>query len=134
VMPKADFVSIGSNDLLQYLFAADRSNERVAKRFDTLSPIFLRAVGTVIEAGRRHKVPVGLCGEVGGRPLEAMALIALGLRALSMAPASIGPVKAMVRSLHVGRAEEHLRRFMTDGTGSIRDRLKRFGEIEGLDL
>ena len=134
VMPKADFVSIGSNDLLQYLFAADRSNERVARRFDALSPIFLRAVGTVIEAGRRHKVPVGLCGEVGGRPLEAMALIALGLRALSMAPASIGPVKAMVRSMHAGRMQEHLHRLIAEGDGSIRDRLKRFAEIEGLDL
>lgn len=134
VMPKADFVSIGSNDLLQYLFAADRSNERVSRRFDTLSPIFLRALGTIVEAGRRHKVPVSLCGELGGRPLEAMALIALGLRSLSMAPASIGPVKAMVRSMHAGRAEAHLRGLTADGVVNVRDRLKRFAESEGLDL
>lgn len=134
VMPKADFVSIGSNDLLQYLFAADRSNERVAKRFDALSPVFLRAIASVVEAGKRHKVPVALCGEVGGRPLEAMALIATGLRSLSMAPASIGPVKAMIRSMHAERARAQLDKLIANGEGSIREGLRRFAEIEGVDV
>ena len=134
VMKMVDFVSVGSNDLMQYLFAADRSNDRVATRFDTLSPIFLRALGQVIDAGRRHKVPVALCGEVGGKTLEALALVSLGFRSLSMAPASIGPVKAMVRSMHVKRATERVRSLIGESDTSIRDTLKRFAEGEGIEL
>jgi phosphotransferase system enzyme I (PtsP) len=134
VMKMVDFVSVGSNDLMQYLFAADRSNDRVATRFDTLSPIFLRALGQVIDAGRRHKVPVALCGEVGGKTLEALALVALGFRSLSMAPASIGPVKAMIRSMHVKRAAERIRSLVTESDTSIRDSLKHFAEAEGIDM
>ncbi|MFM9847651.1 MAG: phosphoenolpyruvate--protein phosphotransferase [Hyphomicrobiaceae bacterium] len=134
VMKMVDFVSVGSNDLMQYLFAADRSNDRVATRFDTLSPIFLRALGQVIDAGRRHKVPVALCGEVGGKPLEALALVALGFRSLSMAPASIGPVKATIRSMNVKRATERVRTLMAESDTSIRDMLKRFAESEAIEL
>jgi phosphotransferase system enzyme I (PtsP) len=134
VMRSADFVSIGSNDLFQYLFAADRSNERVATRFDSLSRIFLQALANIVEAGSRHKVPVALCGEVGGRPLEALALIALGIRSLSMAPASIGPVKAMVLSLHAQRAQAYLRKLLREENGSLRDKLKQFAESEGVQL
>lgn len=134
VMKMVDFVSVGSNDLMQYLFAADRSNDRVATRFDTLSPIFLRALGQVIDAGRRHKVPVALCGEVGGKPLEALALVALGFRSLSMAPASIGPVKATIRSMHVKRAAERVQSLVADSDASIRDKLKRFAESEAIEL
>ncbi len=127
-------MSIGSNDLFQYLFAADRSNERVATRFDSLSRIFLQALANIVEAGSRHKVPVALCGEVGGRPLEALALIALGIRSLSMAPASIGPVKAMVLSLHAQRAQAYLRKLLREENGSLRDKLKQFAESEGVQL
>jgi phosphotransferase system enzyme I (PtsP) len=134
VMPKADFVSVGSNDLLQYLFAADRSNERVADRFDFLSASFLRALAMIVEAGRRHKVPAALCGEHGGRPLDALALIGLGFRSLSMAPASIGPVKAMVRSLDAERAQAFVRKLVLEGEGSVRDKLKQFAEREGLEI
>ena len=134
VMKMVDFVSVGSNDLMQYLFAADRSNDRVATRFDTLSPIFLRALSQVLDAGKRHKVPVALCGEVGGKPLEALALVALGFRSLSMAPASIGPVKATIRSMHVKRAEERVRKLVAESDTSIRDKLKRFAESEAIEL
>jgi phosphotransferase system enzyme I (PtsP) len=92
----ADFISIGSNDLLQFLFAADRDNRMVAERFDPLSAPALRALKTVVDAADRSGCPVSVCGEIAGRPLEAMALIGLGFRALSMAPTSIGPVKAML--------------------------------------
>lgn len=135
LMPLLDFVSIGSNDLLQYLFAADRGNELVGNRFDTLSVPFLRALRTVVEAGQRHNVPVSLCGEMGGRPLEAIALIALGMRSLSMAPASIGPVKAMVLSLDAARAQAFVHPLLAaTESGSIRDGLARFAELEGLEI
>ncbi len=134
VMQVVDFVSIGSNDLLQYLFAADRGNERVGSRFDTLSAPFLRALRMVVRAGQRHARPVSLCGELGGRPLEAMALVAIGLRSLSMAPASIGPVKAMLLSLDAGRAAAHIEPLIDGSCASVRDELVRFAENEGLEI
>jgi phosphotransferase system enzyme I (PtsP) len=104
----ADFLSVGSNDLLQYLFAADRDNKRVSERFDPLSASFLRALKSIADVGARSGKPVALCGEIGGRPLEAMALIALGYRHLSMSATAIGPLKAMVLSLNVGAVRKEL--------------------------
>ena len=99
---------------MQYLFAADRDNRRVADRFDALSPGFLRALQTIADAGARHGKPVTLCGEIGGRPLEAMALIAIGYRELSMSATAIGPVKAMVLSLDAGEAEREVEAMLAD--------------------
>ncbi|WP_375409504.1 phosphoenolpyruvate--protein phosphotransferase [uncultured Methylobacterium sp.] len=95
----ADFLSVGSNDLMQFLFAVDRENRRVAGRFDTLSVPALRAFRLIAERANAAGCPATVCGEIGGRPLEAMALIGLGYRHLSMSPAAIGPVKAMVLGL-----------------------------------
>lgn len=91
-----DFLSVGSNDLMQFLFAADRENRQVANRFDPLSINALRALRLVVESADASACKVSVCGELAGRPLEAMALIGLGYRNLSMSPASIGPVKAML--------------------------------------
>ena len=102
LLPRVDFVSVGSNDLLQYLFAADRNNARVSARYDALSAAPLRALALIADAAKRHNRPLSLCGEMAGRPLEAMALIGLGYRSISMAPASIGPVKSMILSLDAG--------------------------------
>ena len=99
-LTRVDFVSIGSNDLMQFMFAADRTNARVASRFDVLAPAPLRALRTLIKAAKKYKVPVDALRRDGGSPLEAMTLIALGLRSLSMAPASIGPIKTMILSLN----------------------------------
>jgi len=110
----ADFLSVGSNDLMQYVFAADRVNKRVAGRFDELSPSFLRALKSIADAGALHNTPVTLCGEMGGRPLSAMALIALGFRNFSMAATAIGPVKATVVSLDAGAAARALQALLTD--------------------
>ena len=134
VMPLVDFVSVGSNDLMQYFFAADRGNPRVSERFDTLSPAFLRALASITAAAQLHRVAVTLCGEIGGRPLEAMALIGLGFRSLSMAPASIGPVKAMVLSLDASRVTSHLAGLLEQGRQDIRDELRRFAENEGVEI
>ena len=99
LLPKVDFVSVGSNDLLQFLHAADRTNARVANRYDALSIAPLRALKELVRATKKYKVPMTLCGEMAGRPIEAMVLIGLGFRSISMAPASIGPVKTMILSL-----------------------------------
>jgi phosphotransferase system enzyme I (PtsP) len=100
---RIDFLSVGSNDLLQFMFAADRGNPRLADRYDTISPAALRLFGDVARRAAKAKVPVSLCGEMAGKPLEAMALMGMGLRSLSMNPVSVAPVKAMIRSLDLAR-------------------------------
>jgi phosphotransferase system enzyme I (PtsP) len=132
LLPAVDFVSVGSNDLLQFLFAADRGNVRVSDRFDPLSPPVLRLLADIVEAAERHKVPLTLCGEMAGRPLEAMALIALGYRSISMAPASIGPVKAMVRSLDVEAARAELHGLLERGDVGVRGQLEAFAQETGV--
>ncbi len=96
ICAQVDFMSVGSNDLLQYLFAADRDNLRVSGRFDVLSPPSLRALKLVADKAAATGTPLTLCGEMGGKPLEAVVLAALGFRGLSMSPAAIGPVKAAI--------------------------------------
>ncbi|MEO6360506.1 MAG: phosphoenolpyruvate--protein phosphotransferase [Sphingomicrobium sp.] len=103
LLPRVDFLSIGTNDLTQFLFAADRADPRLAERYDWLSPAILRFLSRVVKAADAANVPVRVCGEMGGRPLEAMALLGLGVRRLSITPAAVGPVKAMVRSLDVAK-------------------------------
>ncbi len=98
LLPLTDFVSVGTNDLMQYLFAADRGNARVADRYDVLSPPALRALQSIQRECAATGTPVSVCGEIAGRPLEAMALIGLGFDRLSMPPVGIGPVKQMVLS------------------------------------
>jgi phosphotransferase system, enzyme I, PtsP len=125
---------VGSNDLVQFLFAADRSNSRVTNRFDSLSVAPLRALKLLANACRKHNVPLTLCGEMAGRPLEAMSLIGLGFRTLSMAPASIGPVKTMIRSLHANKLRLHLDSLLAGRSGSIRRELEQFASEHGLEV
>jgi phosphotransferase system enzyme I (PtsP) len=99
LLPRVDFISIGTNDLTQFLFAADRSDPRLAQRYDWLSPAILRFLKRVLDAANAAGVPARVCGEMAGRPLEAMALIGIGAENFSITPAGVGPVKAMVRSL-----------------------------------
>ena len=134
LLPRVDFVSVGSNDLLQYLFAADRNNARVSTRYDALSAAPLRALAAIVDAAKRHDRPLSLCGEMAGRPLEAMALIALGYRSISMAPASVGPVKSMILSLDAGAIERWMAANIHSGEGSLRARLKRFAEEQGVEI
>ncbi|MBU6208269.1 MAG: peptidase, partial [Alphaproteobacteria bacterium] len=108
LLPKIDFLSIGTNDLTQFLFAADRSNPKLAERYDWLSTSILRYLKRIVDQCDIHKVPVTVCGEMGGRPLEAMALLGLGVERLSITPAAIGPVKAMVRTLPLGPLREEM--------------------------
>jgi phosphotransferase system enzyme I (PtsP) len=136
IASRVDFLSVGSNDLLQYLFAADRDNKRVGNRFDALSASFLRALKAIVDAGRRHGKPVTLCGEIGGRTLEAMTLVALGYRGLSMSAASIGPVKAMVLSLDAGAAAREVEALIAASghAASLREPLRAIAERLGVRL
>jgi phosphotransferase system enzyme I (PtsP) len=134
LLPRVDFVSVGSNDLMQYFFAADRNNTRVAGRYDVLSAPPLRALASIADAAKRHSRPLSLCGEMAGRPLEAMALIGLGFRSISMAPASVGPVKSMVLGLDAGALAQWLETNMRVSDGSLRAGLKRFAEEQGVEI
>jgi phosphotransferase system enzyme I (PtsP) len=134
LMKKVDFVSVGSNDLMQFMFAADRTNARVGSRYDALSAAPLKALKSLVKAAQKHRVPLTLCGEMAARPIEAMALIALGFRSLSMAPASIGPVKAMILALHAGRAAKLLDELLKKGSHDIRDELDVFARAEGIEV
>lgn len=111
----ADFLSVGSNDLMQFLFAADRENPAMAHRFDPLAPAPLRVLKHIADAGRKAGIPVTLCGELGGKPLEALVLVALGYRALSMSPASIGPVKAAILSAQIAPLRMMIEAALADG-------------------
>jgi phosphotransferase system enzyme I (PtsP) len=108
LLPRVDFISIGTNDLTQFLFAADRSDPRLAQRYDWLSPAILRFLKRVLDAAHAAGVPARICGEMAGRPLEAMALIGIGAENFSITPAGVGPVKAMVRSLDASAARARL--------------------------
>ena len=134
ILPMVDFVSVGSNDLMQFLFAADRGNMRVAGRFDTLNPAGLKALKLIVQATKQHSVPLTLCGEMAGRPIEAMALIGLGFRSISMAPASVGPVKAMILSLDAGNLSRHLDQLLETKNTSLREELKRFAVEHGVQV
>ncbi len=134
LLPLTDFVSVGSNDLVQFLFAADRGNDRVSGRFDALSPATLRALRQIVLAANRHGTPLTLCGEMAGRPLEAMALVGLGFRSISMAPASVGPVKAMVLSLDAENLRSRLDTLLEERKTSLREDLKRFAAETGVQI
>ncbi len=132
LLEKVEFVSIGSNDLMQFLFAADRTNARVASRYDSLSAVPLRVLKILVDATNKHKVPMTLCGEMAGRPLEAMVLIALGFRSLSMAPASVGPVKEMIRSLDAGDAAQEINVMLQKGRSNLRQAITDYAKAMGV--
>jgi phosphotransferase system, enzyme I, PtsP len=134
LLPLADFASVGSNDLMQFLFATDRSNMLVADRFDTLNPAGLMALRAIVEGAAKHGVPLNLCGEMAGKPLEAMALIGLGFRSISMAPASVGPVKAMVISLDAGDLWARLQELLTSKATTLRPELKSYAAEKGVQI
>ncbi len=100
-----DFISIGGNDLKQFFFAADRENELVRRRYDTLNLSFLSFLQTIVERCQASGTPLSFCGEDAGRPIEALALAAIGFRSLSMRPASVGPVKALIRQVSLVEAK-----------------------------
>ncbi len=126
LLPRVDFLSVGSNDLLQFLFAADRGSPRLAGRYDPLSPPVLSVMHRLIEDATTGGVPVTVCGEMAGRPLEAMTLIGLGFSSLSMSPGALPSVKAMIRSLDVGGLSSYLGRLIVAPDRSVREKLRAF--------
>ncbi len=133
---RADFLSVGSNDLMQYLYAVDRDNKRVSARFDPLAAPMLRALRSIAAVGQSRGVPVTLCGELGGKPLAALALVGLGYRNLSMSPSSIGPVKATVMALDAGEVTRYVEDLLATGDGaiSLQEPLMRYAEAHDIPV
>ncbi len=134
LLPLVDFLSVGSNDLFQFLFASDRGNPQLAERYDVLSTAALRFFQELVRICRAHRVRLSICGEMASRPLEAMALIGVGLRDLSLAPSEVLPVKAMVRALHVGRLARFLDHLLARGEHRIRSHLEAYAADQGIPL
>ena len=118
-----DFISVGGNDLKQFFFAADRENELVRRRYDTLNLTFLSFLEQIIGRCAETETALSFCGEDAGRPIEALALAAIGFRTLSMRPASVGPVKALLRRVNLTEARAVIERAREAGEESARPRL-----------
>jgi phosphotransferase system enzyme I (PtsP) len=132
LLQRVDFLSVGSNDLMQFMFATDRGNPRLSDRYDTLSPAALTMLRGIAEKCNAAGVPVTVCGEMAGQPLDAMALIGLGFRRLSMASPGIGPVKEMARSLDVGKLEAYMMPLLVSPEHSLRGKLRAFALDSGV--
>jgi phosphotransferase system, enzyme I, PtsP len=131
---KADFLSIGTNDLMQYFFAADRGNARVADRYDILSAPALGLLKLIRDSAAEAGLPLSICGEAAGRPLEALAFAALGFTRLSMPASGIGPVKRLLLSLDAGAAGEALENMMKKPSSSIRAALAGYAKETDIAL
>ncbi len=134
VANEADFISVGTNDLMQFFFAADRMTPRVSDRYDILSRPALDFLKMIAETCARLDLPVSVCGECTGRPLEALALIALGFRRLSMPAGGIGPVKRMIRSLKLKPLEEAFLDRLSKSNGAFRNDLLALSREHGVLL
>ncbi|EJC75940.1 phosphoenolpyruvate--protein phosphotransferase [Rhizobium hidalgonense] len=136
LMEAVDFVSVGSNDLFQFSMAVDRGNARVSDRFDPLGKPFLRILRDIVRGADRNKTPVTLCGELASKPISAMALLGIGFRSISMSPASIGPVKAMLLGLDVEALATAMDEVLDDvhSMTPMREVLARFAESHNIPL
>ncbi|MCF8479779.1 MAG: phosphoenolpyruvate--protein phosphotransferase [Rhodospirillum sp.] len=129
-----DFVSIGSNDLMQFTFASDRGNPRIAGRYDPLSPPALSLLKRILDLCNIAAVPVSLCGEMASRPLEALALTGLGFRFLSLAAPGMGPVKQMILSTNLSDVKPYVMSLLDLPDVSVRGKLRAFAKDHGIEL
>ncbi len=132
LLREVDFVSVGSNDLLQFFFAVDRGNPMVTDRYDILSPSFLSLLRYIAVECNRNEVPLSLCGDIAGRPLEALALIGLGFRHLSMSLEGLGPVKEMIRTTDIAKLEAFVSSLCSNSSHSVREQLRAFAKDHGI--
>ncbi|MEE9374861.1 MAG: phosphoenolpyruvate--protein phosphotransferase [Rhizobiaceae bacterium] len=136
LMEKVDFVSVGTNDLFQFMAATDRTNSYMTSRFNSLSRPFFRALRDIVLAAERNKTPLQLCGELASDPLSVLALLGIGYRAVSMPPASIGPVKEMIRSINMADITQLMQNALDDkiGAQSLNDILREYANKKGIPL
>jgi phosphotransferase system enzyme I (PtsP) len=136
LLARVDFLSVGSNDLAQFMFAADRSNVNLVGRFDPISPPFLRALKFIVDKARAAEKPVTLCGELASQPIGALALVGIGFRSMSLSASSVGPVKAMLLDLDAKKVTAMMQPLLDGASlkGTVREKLEIFAAEEGLQL
>lgn len=134
ILEQADFISIGTNDLAQFIFACDRGNPRLTERYDVLSAPFLNMMGEIVRKADQHKVYCSVCGEMAGNPIEAMALIGLGFRNLSMSGSSFGRVKSMVRSINVSEVSDYIKTLLKSHKKSLRPQLISYAYDHSIEI
>ena len=130
--PKLSFLSIGTNDLTQFLFAADRSNPKLAERYDWLGISIMRFLRRSLGAVAGYDIDVTVCGEMGGRRLEAMALIGLGIRRLSITPAAVGPIKELIRQIDIDALSEAMAGWLSSPPPNLRTALSEWACERGI--
>lgn len=134
VLKYADFISVGTNDLAQFIFACDRGNPRIMSRYDVLSAPFLRVMREIVKKADKAGVPCSVCGEMGGTPIEAMALIGLGYRRLSMTGSAYAGVKNMIRSLRVDDITDYMQTLLKSPKQSLRPQLCAYAYDHGIAI
>jgi phosphotransferase system enzyme I (PtsP) len=132
LIPRLSFLSVGTNDLTQFLFAADRANPKLAERYDWLSPGVLRFLRRISQATVGQPVDLSVCGEMGGRQLEALALLGLGFRKLSITPVSVGPIKELVRQVDLKEITEAMNHWLSSPPENMRAELKAWADERGI--
>ncbi|GAA4647568.1 phosphoenolpyruvate--protein phosphotransferase [Pontixanthobacter gangjinensis] len=132
LIPKVSFISVGTNDLTQFLFAADRANPKLAERYDWLSPAILRFLRRIAQATVGQQVDLAVCGEMGGRQLEALALMGLGFRRLSITPVSVGPIKELVRQVDLAQITEAMNGWLFNPPADLRAELTKWAADQGI--
>jgi len=133
LLPKLSFLSVGTNDLTQFLFAADRANPKLAQRYDWLSPSIIRFLRRVVKGSVGSGVDLGVCGEMGGRRLEALALLGIGFRRLSITPAAVGPIKELVRQVDLNELSVAMNGWLGDPTINLRTALTAWADERGIE-
>lgn len=133
LLPRLSFLSIGTNDLTQFLFAADRANPKLAERYDWLSTSILRFLRRVMQNAVGSGVDIGVCGEMGGRRLEALALMGIGYRRLSITPAAVGPIKELVRKVDLAELTAAMTAFLADPSLNLRKELAAWADARGIE-
>ena len=133
IAPRLAFLSVGTNDLTQFLFAADRANPRLAARYDWLGVPIMRFLSRIVAATVGRELELSVCGEMGGRRLEALALLGIGFRRLSITPAAVGPVKELVRRVDLAEIGEAMRGWLATPPDDLRSTLSAWADERGIE-
>ena len=131
--PRVKFLSVGTNDLTQFLFAADRANPKLAERYDWLSPSIMRFMRRISQSLVGQNVDLAVCGEMGGRRLEALALLGIGYRRLSITPAGVGPIKELVRRVDLKEITEAMTEWLSEPHVDLRTELKAWADERNIE-
>ncbi|MCA0370415.1 MAG: phosphoenolpyruvate--protein phosphotransferase [Proteobacteria bacterium] len=129
-----DFISVGSNDLFQFFFASDRTNPNMIGRYDNLSRSFLTLLKRIFSYCDEAGLPYSLCGEMAGKPLEALVLMAMGLRHFSVSPHALDPIKRMIRSTSLEKLSQYVTYLLANNVSNLRHTVHAFALDHGILL